>query len=199
VQRFDDLKRRLVTQPLRGLPEKRLKVAALARRLIMALPVYPARARARLQALGQRLERRSPLTRLHVYRVRLTLLPGRLSAAVRAALRAQETRLTRLNERLRAHPPDRLWERLAGRHGLLKDRLERAMQNALKARAERVALLNRALALTGPPGVLNRGYAIVTDTQGHVAREARAYPPGTTLRVRLAQGEIIVEVKATQP
>ncbi len=199
LQHFDDLKRRLIAQPLRGLPERRVAVAALARRLIMALPAYPARGRARLLALGQRLERCSPVARLNAHRVRVAPLPGRLAAAIRAALRARESRLARLNERLRAQPPDRLWERLTVRHGLLKGRLQRAMREALKTRAERLALLDRALALTGPPAVLNRGYAIVTDDHGRVAREARAYPPGTALRVRLAEGEMIVEVKAIQP
>ncbi len=199
IQRFDDLKRRLIAQPLRGLPEKRLAVAGLMRRLALALPGYPARRRAGLIALTQRLERRSPIARLHAHRVHLAPLPGRLAAAFRAALRDRERRLAGLGERLRQCFPGAMQERLAARHALLKDRLLRAMADDLKARGERAALLARALALTGPPAVLNRGYAIVTDARAQVAREARAYAPGDTLRVRLAQGELIVEVKAVQP
>ncbi|WP_298136746.1 exodeoxyribonuclease VII large subunit [Acidiferrobacter sp.] len=199
VQQFDDLKRRLIMRSVRGIPEKRQGVAGLVRRLVMALPSYPARARARLAALSQRLERRSPIARLQTYRVRLAPLPGRLAAGAREALHTRERVLARLNERLKAAAPDRLRERLEGRHSALKDRLQRAMQDILKARAERVALLDRGLTLTGPPAVLNRGYAIVTDDAGHVARDARAYPPGTVLHVRLAEGEITVEVLANQP
>ncbi len=199
IQRFDDLKRRLLLLPVRGLPEKRAAVAALARRLALALPSYPTQLRARLMALTQRLERRSPSARLYAYGVALAPLPDRLTGAARAALRVRERRLALLAERLRAHPPEAIRERLSARHDLLKDRLRRAMSEALRMRRERLGLLNRALTLVGPPGVLNRGYAIVTDGQGRVARDAAAHRPGETLRIRLAQGELLVEVKVSQP
>ena len=199
IQRFDDLKRRLILLPVRGLPEKRAAVAGLARRLILALPSYPARLRARHMVLTQRLERRSPTARLHAYRIRLASLPERLAGGMRAALRGRERRLASLGERLRAHPPEAMRERLAARHELLRDRLRRAMNEALRVRGERLALLDRALALVGPPAVLSRGYAIVTDARGQVARDATAHRPGEILRIRLAQGELVVEVKTAQP
>ncbi|MHB1752739.1 MAG: exodeoxyribonuclease VII large subunit [Acidiferrobacter sp.] len=198
IQRFDDLKRRLTLLPVRGLPEKRAAVAALARRLALALPSYPARLRARLMTLTQRLERRSPSARLHAYRVRLAPLADRLTGAMRAALRVHERRLGLFAQRLRAQPPEALRERLAARHELLRDRLRRAMNEALRIRGDRLALLDRALTLVGPPAVLDRGYAIVTDAQGRVARDATAHRPGDTLRIRLARGELLVEVKTAQ-
>jgi exodeoxyribonuclease VII large subunit len=52
----------------------------------------------------------------------------------------------------------------------------------------------RALHAVSPLATLERGYAIVFDSEGRVLRAARDAPPGTSLRARLAEGELSLKV-----
>jgi len=74
-------------------------------------------------------------------------------------------------------------------------RLEPAMRFAYAKTEARLTKASEKLALLSPYGVLDRGYALVTDTQGVVVREASAVKPGDTVSVRLARGGIAAEVK----
>jgi exodeoxyribonuclease VII large subunit len=46
-----------------------------------------------------------------------------------------------------------------------------------------------------PLKVLHRGYAVARDLEGHVLHDAAAVPPGTRLRLQLAQGELPCRVE----
>ena len=50
------------------------------------------------------------------------------------------------------------------------------------------------LNLLSPYGVLDRGYALVTDSTGAVLRDATTVPPKTEINVRLAKGELTAAV-----
>jgi exodeoxyribonuclease VII large subunit len=52
----------------------------------------------------------------------------------------------------------------------------------------------RALQTVSPLATLERGYAIVFDSEGRVLRDAGNAPPGTPLRARLAEGELSLKV-----
>jgi len=54
------------------------------------------------------------------------------------------------------------------------------------------------LALLSPERVLERGYAIALDKQGHVVGDASLLKPGHLLDLRLAKGTVEVAVKATR-
>ncbi|HUW98637.1 MAG TPA: exodeoxyribonuclease VII large subunit [Acidiferrobacter sp.] len=196
IQRLDDLKRRLSVSLL-GLAQKRLAIAALDRRLKLALPSYQERLRTRLLTASQRLSRLSPTARLHAYRLRLAPLPGGLQAAIYSLLQNRRTRLVSLPPRLLSHHPGMALEQLRKDYGQLMERLLRATQATLTTRAERVAHMTRALQLIGPRSVLERGYAIVTDRDGHVITTSAHCATGDSLRVLLATGKLTVEVKTT--
>jgi len=198
IQRLDDLKRRL-SVPLLGLAQRRLTLNALDRRLNLALPMYQERLRTRLLKASQRLAQQSPVARLLGYRLRLAPLPGGLQAAIHGLLQSQRTRLASLPPRLRAHHPQAALEQLRKDYIFLMERLSRATRASLKTRAERVLHMSRALQLVGPRSVLERGYAIVTDYQGHVVTASAPCVVGDSLRVLLAAGELTVEIKTTQP
>jgi exodeoxyribonuclease VII large subunit len=48
-----------------------------------------------------------------------------------------------------------------------------------------------------PLGVLERGYAIATDAEGMVLRDAARVAPGDTVAIRLYRGRLTTEVKST--
>jgi exodeoxyribonuclease VII large subunit len=41
-----------------------------------------------------------------------------------------------------------------------------------------------------PLNVLERGYAIVQDEAGHIVKQSASAPPGTAIKVRLAEGSL---------
>ncbi len=199
IQRLDELRRRLLVEPLRGLPQRRLALAQLRDRLARALPLYPARLTARVLALTQRLERRSPQAQIHAHKLRLAPLGTRLAGAFRDRLNARTRRLAGLRERLRAQHPGTAYLRLRARHERLAEDLTRAARAAVKTHRDRHARLTQALMLVGPPAVLQRGYAIVSDADGQVVRASRDCAVGDILTIRLADGELTVEVRGRQP
>jgi exodeoxyribonuclease VII large subunit len=153
--------------------------------------------RRRLQAQTQRvdhllarLQAQRPQARLARDRERLVQLHRRLHAALREQARTRAIRLERLHARLLAqHPRQRLQ--------LLQRRLaerERSLLQCMGHRLERARLTlrnsARALQAVSPLATLERGYAIVFDSEGRVLRAAKDAPPGTVVRARLAEGEL---------
>ena len=174
---------------------------ALNRHLTQVLQRLQLLQRRRLQAQTQRvdnlllrLQAQRPQARLARDRERLTQLHRRLHAALREQVRMRATRLDRLHARLVAqHPRQRLH--------LLQRRLaehERSLRQCMSHRIERSHLIlrqsARALHAVSPLATLERGYAIVFDREGHVLRDAAQAPPGTSLRARLAEGELFLQV-----
>ena len=102
--------------------------------------------------------------------------------------------LRRLSDRLRPPSIDRLTQRLEGQGQALGVALEKAM----KAREIALDMFAKQLALLSPERVLERGYAIALDKQGHVVGDASLLKPGHLLDLRLAKGTVEVAVKATR-
>ncbi len=50
-----------------------------------------------------------------------------------------------------------------------------------------------------PERVLERGYAIVQDTQGHVIEDPMTVLPGTAINVQMARGHIGAQVVSVMP
>ena len=74
-------------------------------------------------------------------------------------------------------------------------RLEPAMRLAYSNAEARLVKASEKLTLLSPYGVLDRGYALVTDSAGAVVRDAAGVKPGDAVKVRLARGGIAAEVK----
>ena len=114
--------------------------------------------------------------------------PSALTARERARLQAHEHRL----ERALALRIDRQRQHLL--------RLEQAWQSAGRRDTERRRLrLERwgaQVALLDPQLVLQRGYALVTDAQGHVVTRADQTAQDAPLHVALAAGQLDVRVSA---
>ncbi|WP_049620943.1 exodeoxyribonuclease VII large subunit [Frateuria defendens] len=148
----------------------------------------------RLDHLFARLQAQRPQARLQRDRERLAHLERRLRAIALEQLKARSLRLERAQARLLARQPGL---RLAGlRQHLvaLERRLQQAMLHRLERQRHALDRSGRALHAISPLATLERGYAIVFDSQGKVLRSAQHVPAGTPLRARLADGELSLRV-----
>ncbi|MBL9000614.1 MAG: exodeoxyribonuclease VII large subunit [Phycisphaerae bacterium] len=122
-------------------------------------------ANSRLQQVAFRLERHRPAA------VHARLL-ARLSAAAASLLAAGRTLVDRTDI------------------DVLSARINRAAASQLCRSRDRIEARERELSAISPLRVLQRGYSVTSTLQGSLVRTPSDAPPGTTLRTRLADGEV---------
>ncbi len=127
-----------------------------------------------LDRLSQRLGR--PSGRVHDSQQRLAGLQHRLE---RALLRTSQRQQLRLQA--------------------LQDALEQARTRLLDRHGQRLQRLDAALGLLDPQLVLGRGYAFLSDSQGHLVTHTGQARPGQTLRASLLDGELLLTVDDCLP
>ena len=148
----------------------------------------------RVDHLLTRLQTQRPQARLARDGERLLHLQRRLAAVLREQGQRRQLRLQHAHAQLLAQHPRLRLPLLARRLAEQDQRLRRAL--ALTLERDRTALRHamRALHAVSPLATLERGYAIVFDAAGSVLRSAAAVSPGDRLRVRLADGELPLQV-----
>jgi len=60
-------------------------------------------------------------------------------------------------------------------------------------------LLEQKLATLDPQAVIKRGYAVVRQENGAIARSAAELAPGQELSIQLGQGQLKVQITEIQP
>lgn len=145
--------------------------------------------RARLQHPGRRLEQ---------YHQRIDELMQRLPAAVATGVALRRGKVATLDARIRACNPRHRVAALGNRVASAEQRLHTAVHRQLQTRHAAVDATTRALAAVSPTATLARGYAIVTDATGRIARDASDYAPGDRVTARLAHGRLALDVAAIE-
>jgi exodeoxyribonuclease VII large subunit len=153
----------------------------------------------RLDLLLARLRNQRPQARLARDRERLAHLHHRLASSMRAHTERGHRRLDQLHSGLLARHPRHLLPLLAQRLHEQRRRLQRAMQQRDERAQARLRGAARALHAVSPLATLERGYAIVFDGGGQILRSARGVAVGATLRARLVDGELAVQVLGEAP
>ena len=148
----------------------------------------------RVDHLLARLQAQRPQARLARDRERLIHLRRRLTAVLREQGQRRHTRLERVHARLLAQHPRARLPLLARRLAEQDLRLRRAIAHTLERDRTALRHARHALHAVSPLATLERGYAIVFDAAGRILRVARDAPPGTSLRARLAEGELALRV-----
>jgi exodeoxyribonuclease VII large subunit len=181
----------------RLLPSRRELAAQLAKdakRLATALRTRAAEERARFRLSAQHEFLRKPGARLLREATRLAdlrrLLARSLEARLRLARREQEGRAARLRQALRETVPDRREMESLGR------RLRIASETRMRLAQGRVGGAAARLRAVGPASVLERGFAIVVDSEGRLVRSVAAVGPGSSLKVAVADG--VLETKVAE-
>jgi exodeoxyribonuclease VII large subunit len=156
------------------------------------------------RALEQRMQQTDLLARRLVHpgeRIarRLSELAHLRSRLAWARERTQErahSALAQLARRLSGARPDPL--ALLERQAQLRARLVRVVAHGMQRRAAAVARLEAHLNHLDPRQVLQRGYAIVTDEQGHIVHSSAQLTVGGSVQLALGQGAAQAQVTGTQ-
>lgn len=141
---------------------------------------------------GQRLR-----TALDTQAQRLDGLARRLARPAES-VRVRQQQLVLLGQRL-GTAGSRLVERHAAQQQQLARRLVRAAEVDLRSRAQRLDAFGQRLQALDPQHVLARGYAWLTDAQGHVLQSVRQLSPGQDLQATLADGRAGLTVAKIEP
>jgi exodeoxyribonuclease VII large subunit len=138
----------------------------------------------RLEHPGRRLESQSAL---------LIHLVARMSQATEHTLERERWRLVGLIERSRRRLPQ--VESLDQHTADLARRLQAACSQLVAEREGRLRALARSLAALGPHAVLERGYSIARDQEGHTVRDSAQIARGARLDLTFARGTAQVRVE----
>ncbi len=176
--------------------------SALAVRLAQRTTALRRASERLLDVRGQRLDEaarrlRSPEQRLASARERLQSLERRLQRAAADALAATVRTVAALHLRLRSARPDPA--RSTARADALRDRLRRSAGQRVRDAATILLGARQRLSLLDPRGILERGYAIVTDGDGRVVVDASRLRPHERLTIDVALGRAQVAVVASPP
>ena len=164
-------------------------------RLIKALRVAWAAARAELRRHEAAALFRDPLRYLEAHAQRVDALEARLGHALGARLADEGRRLAARElalERAGAGAFPRAERRVADLGARLGFALRRAADAASAAAATRAARLEAL----NPYAVLRRGYALATDARGRILTDAAQARPGDAIALRLAKGSLAATVAA---
>jgi len=138
----------------------------------------------------------SPSARIGGQRLQLTALSTALSHAARAPVNAQRYELAQWRSRWARHRPDvRAWRAEIASQ---QRHFAAGLASQLRSRRQHLAALSAQLELLNPQRTLERGYAIVSDSAGHVLRKPGEIRPAEVLTVRLAEGTAQVGVASVQ-
>jgi exodeoxyribonuclease VII large subunit len=151
----------------------------------------------RVHELSGRRGFRRPLDLLRQQRQRADEMTSRLALGLRARLEHSRKRFTSAHMRIASF--DLRMKIAAFRLRLERSKLELGLcsERLLRAKRERLGKLTLQLEERSPLGVLERGYAIATDAEGMVLRDAARVAPGDTVAIRLYRGRLTTEVKST--
>jgi exodeoxyribonuclease VII large subunit len=133
-----------------------------------------AQARERWRLVDARLHKADPKLRLLALHRRLDEAEAKMARLAERRLAEQQTRFARAAERMAP-----------------------ALVRRMDALRQRLARLQTGLNQLGPQRVLERGYAIVQNEQGHALLDPAQTQPGDPLQVRLARGRIRVRTSET--
>jgi exodeoxyribonuclease VII large subunit len=121
-------------------------------------------------------------------------LSSRMAAAIRRQILSQRHDVQALRSELVQLSPAVSVQRSIAQLGALHQRLASGTHEALSELNHRVALLGRTLHSVSPLATLDRGYAIVLDSDGKAMLDASAARSGDEIRARLSKGELIANV-----
>ncbi len=152
----------------------------------------------RVHELGARRGFRRPLDLLRQQRQRADELTSRLAHALRANLALSTKRFNVAHKRIVAF--DFRMKIAAVRLRLERLQLELASRSdrALRHKRDRLDRLNLQLHERSPLRVLERGYAIATDSTGQILRASAQVAIGDAVNLRLHQGRLTTSVTAKE-
>jgi exodeoxyribonuclease VII large subunit len=173
------------------------RVHDLERRVHRATHFHLLRARQRLARLSADtvlLRLRDAISRRDQH---LDALDLRLHSTITRRLRQQSQRLDSLTTRLNRQNVSLRLANAKHRLQTANQRLHQLATQAATPHRNRLTHATARLHALSPLNVLNRGYAIVYNAEGHILRSSEDAPPGTTITAHLAVGQLEANVTRT--
>lgn len=127
---------------------------------------------------------------------RLDGLEQRLIFAQRSASNQRHSRLALLSSQLWACSPAHRISAMSSKNAHQRYRLEEAIQRKLDTTKVKFAQLAGLLDSLSPLRTVERGYAILTDTDANIVTDASTVSPGDTLEAKLARGRLALTVQS---
>ena len=173
-------------------------LAQHSRRLSVALRRSLTDRRNRLDWLQRRLAQRHPGIELRQRAQRLDELEQRLTRLMQQQLRHRRALVAQQAAHLRHASPVVRLAAVKGRLQVARASLESTLQRRLQHLTTQLRVAAGTLDAISPLATLQRGYAIVTDGQGHVVTDARSLAAGQEIKARLATGRVRARVEQTE-
>jgi exodeoxyribonuclease VII large subunit len=133
----------------------------------------------------------------HRHAQRLDELAGRLESATTGQLRSRHNRVAGLGAAVLRHDPRQALAQARDRLQAGRNHIHRGVEHMLQAHARTLSALHARLHSLSPLAVLDRGYALVLNSEGSVVRSVGKLAPGDPLVTRLADGSFTSRVEAT--
>ena len=166
-----------------------LRLVAAARRSLQS-------SRTHLKAAVRGLPRIEDLVALP--RQRFDACEKRLTRALLANTRAHHTRYARTASRLRPSPVRQRISLCGERAAALQSRAAQALRNGLATRRRQLDGTAALLGSLSYQGVLQRGFALVRDSEGRMVREAAALHAGDPLELEFRDGRVDAETRSVR-
>jgi exodeoxyribonuclease VII large subunit len=187
--------RAALVSPTARLAQQSQRLDELEQRLSRVLRRQLAERRQRLRWVTGRAALVSPAARLTQQLERLEEFEQRLSRALRQVAGARRFHLADMRSRLwQASPLGRVRD-TGARQAALFARLQAAGLDQVRRARERLLPLVRTLNAVSPLATLERGYAIVSNSNGDILRDAADTKPGMMIEAQLARGRIRAKVE----
>lgn len=158
--------------------------------------------RQRLDFVTGRLHQQHPGRRLAQQAQRLDELEHRLRTSIEHRLSRANSRLREVRDHLAAVSPRARLAQVRERLGTASIRLANAARTRTSALHRRLSLCARALQTVSPLATLDRGYAILSVTDGdgarHIVRDASELRRGDAVEARVARGIVEATVNSTK-
>lgn len=138
----------------------------------------------------------SPSSNITRERLKLHSIATRMRHAACTPLSTKQFALAHLQSRLAGNRPDTAAQR--SRLCATKRRLAMSMSAYATQRLQTLNALRLQLELLNPQRTLERGYAIITDAKGHIARSPEDLRPREIFTVKLADGSAQVGIASVQ-
>jgi exodeoxyribonuclease VII large subunit len=140
--------------------------------------------------LQRRLKQLHPGVQLQQRLQRLDELEQRLTRALQFDIEQRKRLLGARAARLQAHSPAMQLATARSRLQQLQIQLHTLLRVQQERLRSRLSVAIRTLEALSPLATLTRGYAIVSDAQGHVVINAQQLQAGASIKARLAKGQI---------
>ena len=137
---------------------------------------------------------RHPGYALSQHRKTLLQLSGALQRTTERHITTRLAKTEQLMTRLAAQHPQQQLMRHRGENTRLQHQLLLQIKQRLQSVKAQTLYQHKLLQSLGPEQTLNRGYAIVTDAQGNLLKDAGTRQRGDEISIRLQEGKLIAEV-----